>query len=277
MSKDSISKAIYPEDAFAGTAQYYARYRVTYPQELIDDLKKRSGITGHGMLLDLACGPGRVALRLSSCFREVWAIDLEPGMIDVGRDEAKKHGIENLRWMVGRAEDVEAPLKSFELITIGEAFHRLHQQFIGKRSLEWLLSGYCLATIGCNNIISGKEQWQRIVAEVVRKWTNRNPVTAPNNTTQIRPCMGADHDQRALREAGFQDVDNYSFVHPHVWTIESVIGNLYSTSYCSRKILGDNIDEFEAELKRSLLSHNSSGRYKENMSCGYTLARKPAP
>ena len=61
------------------------------------------------MLLDLACGPGRVALRLSSYFREVWAVDLEPEMIDVGRNEAKKNGIENVRWMVGRAEDVEAP------------------------------------------------------------------------------------------------------------------------------------------------------------------------
>lgn len=132
----------YPADLFAGTAQYYARYRLPYPQALIDDLQRRAGITGSGLLFDLACGPGRVTLPMAPFFREVWAIDLEPGMIEVGQEEAKQRGATNIRWMVGRAEDVEVPLNSFELITIGEAFHRLDQRRITKRALEWLSPGY---------------------------------------------------------------------------------------------------------------------------------------
>jgi hypothetical protein len=52
----------YSDDLYTGTAEYYARYRVPYPQVLIDDLRVRAGVTGNGRLLDLACGPGRVAL-----------------------------------------------------------------------------------------------------------------------------------------------------------------------------------------------------------------------
>src|SRR5262245_27841060 len=99
----------FPVDAFAGTAGYYARFRVPYPRALIDDLRARAGITGGGRLLDLACGPGRVALALAPHFREVWAIDLEPEMVEAGRAEAGARGVANTRWVVGRAEDVEAP------------------------------------------------------------------------------------------------------------------------------------------------------------------------
>ena len=276
MSNDCIGKPVFPADAFAGTAQYYVRYRVPYPQELIDDLKKRTGITGRGMLLDLACGSGRVALRMHPYFREVWAIDLEPEMIDVGREEAKRYGVKNMRWIVGKAEDVEVPPNSFELITIGEAFHRLDQKLIAKRAIEWLLPGHFLAAIGCYSIWSGKEPWQCIIAEKVRKWTSRRAAAAPVDTNQPKPGSSLDHIRSVLHDAGFEDVENYSFVHPNVWTVDSIVGNLYSTSRCSRKILGDSIDEFEADLKRALLSHDSSGRYHENMRFGYTLARKPA-
>jgi SAM-dependent methyltransferase len=274
LSNDRISKSIFPEDAFSGTARYYARYRVPYPQVLIDDLRKRAGNTGNGMLLDLACGPGRVALRLSACFREVWAIDLEPEMIAVGREEAKKRGIENIRWMVGRAEDVDVVPNSFELITIGEAFHRLDQQLIAKRSLEWLAPGCCLATLGCYSITSGKEPWQRIVADVVHKWATAKQQQVPPDASLATPGRGAEHDCRVLKEAGFEDVENYAFLHPIVWTVDSIVGYIYSTSRCSRKILGDDADEFEADLRHSLLSQ--CGRYREDMRCGYTLARRPS-
>ena len=74
-----------PRDAFAGTAACYVRYRPSYPRKLLSDLLDRSGVTGRGRLLDLACGPGRVALDLASSFHEVRAIDLEPKMIEAGR------------------------------------------------------------------------------------------------------------------------------------------------------------------------------------------------
>jgi predicted RNA methylase len=83
-------KPNFPADAFAGTAAYYVRYRLPYPQGLLIDLLHRSGITGEGGLLDLACGPGRVALAVGSSFQEVWAVDLEPEMIEAGKKEAAR-------------------------------------------------------------------------------------------------------------------------------------------------------------------------------------------
>ena len=150
-------------DVFAGTAESYAKYRVPYPDALLNDLGCRAGVTGEGMLLDLACGPGRVALPLAGCFSEVWAVDQEPEMIEVGRARAKRLGLANIRWMVGQAEEVEASPGSFELITIGEAFHRLDQRLIAERAMEWLAPGRCLTTLGCFSLRQGREPWHDIL------------------------------------------------------------------------------------------------------------------
>lgn len=190
MDRVKYLKPDFPVDAFAGTATYYVRYRVPYPEQLLKDLIERAGITGKGRLLDLACGPGRVSLALVSSFPEVWAIDLEPEMIEAGHREATQQGVKNIKWMVGRVEDLEAPRASFELITIGEAFHRLDQQLVTKQTLQWLKPGCCLAIIGCLGVVNGKEPWQRIVADVVRQWTGRD-FSNRDVSTQPKPGSGS--------------------------------------------------------------------------------------
>jgi tRNA/tmRNA/rRNA uracil-C5-methylase (TrmA/RlmC/RlmD family) len=67
----------------------------------------QAGVSGSGRLLDLDCGPGRVALPLSSRFSEVLVVDREPDMVEVGQQEARRLGIDNVRWEVRRAEELE--------------------------------------------------------------------------------------------------------------------------------------------------------------------------
>ena len=264
----------FPEDAFEGTATYYARYRVPYPKALIDDLIERAGISGDGRLLDLACGPGRIAIPLSPSFSEVWAIDLEPEMVEVGKKEAKRRKSTNIRWMIGKAEELEAEPGSFQLITIGEAFHRLDQQHICERVLRWLSPGCCLAIAGCYNITIGSEPWQRVVAGMVNEWRKR--VTAPvERPARQRPGSGPEHSRRVLRDMGFDDVESYSFTIPYIWTVESIVGNLFSSSRCSKKALGRDAEAFEADVREAILAYDSSGHYHEDMRFGYTLGRRP--
>lgn len=268
-------KPNFPVDAFAGTATYYIRYRVPYPEELLNDLLTRAGITGTGRLIDLACGPGRVALALVQSFQEIWAIDLEPEMISVGQQEGAQRGVNNVTWMVGKAEDVQAAPASCELITIGDAFHRLDQELVAKQALTWLQPGCCLVSLGSYGIMDGNEPWQHIVAEIVRQWT-RHAAVHGDVSVQPQPGSGPDHYEQVLRTTGFVEVGSYAFVAPHDWTIETIIGNLYSTSFCSKQVLGDNAARFEAELKATLLAYDPSGRFHEQMRFGYTMGRKPA-
>jgi len=261
-------------DAFVGTARAYARYRLPYPRALLADLMRRAGVTGDGRLMDLACGPGRVGLALAGSFREVWASDLEPEMVAMGREEAQRRGVANVRWSVGRAEEVEAPPGSFEMITIGEAFHRLDQRVVTEKAFAWLATGGCLVTLGGDGVFEGAEAWQGVVQGLVRQWTGLG-TSRPGAPVGLPAGSGPEDNERVLRGAGFLEVDSYSFVETQVLTIEAIAGYLSSTSYCSRRALGPNADAFEAELRAALLAHDPSGLYRQAMGFGYTLGRKP--
>ena len=48
--------------AFAGTAEHYQHYRVPYPDEVFDWIRREYGLDGRGRLLDAGCGTGYVCL-----------------------------------------------------------------------------------------------------------------------------------------------------------------------------------------------------------------------
>ncbi|WP_255437433.1 bifunctional 2-polyprenyl-6-hydroxyphenol methylase/3-demethylubiquinol 3-O-methyltransferase UbiG [Thalassobacillus sp. CUG 92003] len=72
----------YGPDLFKGAASYYATYRPTYPSSLIRFLVDRFSLNGTQNLLDLGCGPGRLALRFSDWCEKIVGVDPEPEMIE---------------------------------------------------------------------------------------------------------------------------------------------------------------------------------------------------
>ncbi len=261
-------------DAFAGAAAAYARYRPPYPKALFGDLITRAVVGPRGGLLDLACGPGRVALDLAASFETVWAIDLEPEMVEVGKREAARRRVRNITWIVGRAEDLAAPSGAFDLITIGEAFHRLDQTLVAQKALGWLKPGGGLATLGSEGMLAGRGAWQATVAQVAHRWMAR---AFPEGWAVA--CLGAQMGpgdyERVLRGAGFIDVESRPFEEPREWTFEEIRGYLQSTSVCSKRALGIDFEAFEAELRVALFEHAESPTFHETLSWGYTLGRKP--
>jgi SAM-dependent methyltransferase len=263
-------------DAFAGTAEAYARYRAPYPKPLLKALVAAAAPATPSALLDLACGPGRIALALAGSFDRVVAVDLEPEMVTVGEREAAQRGIGNVLWSVGPAESFSAPADAFDLITIGEAFHRLDQRVIAERALTCLKPGGCLATLGGAGILAGAGQWQAVAAAVARRWMAR---AFPSGWGEARAGAetGPEGYERVLRHAGFADVANQTFTAQHVWTIEAIVGYFESTSVCSRRALGEHFAGFEAELRAALTPLAQGGILSEQMAFGFTLARKPQP
>ena len=92
-------------DLYQGTAGYYDRFRLPYPQALTDDLAHRSGADGTGRLLDLACGTGQLSFALYARFAETWAVDQESEMIAVVRDKARTAALAGLRALACAVED----------------------------------------------------------------------------------------------------------------------------------------------------------------------------
>ncbi len=258
----------FPVDAFKGTAEYYERYRPPYPDVLLADLRSRTGVTGEGRLLDIACGTGQIARPMAPFFREVWALDQEPEMLRVGQEKAGPDS--SISWRQGRAEDLAAPAGHFELVTIGNAFHRLHRRDLCAKIRNWLQPGGYLAVLGNSCGISGSADWQALAKSILRKWQGAPAPAAPREAGQERETF-----VEALAASGFEAVREFHHEMPHEWSLDTFIGYLFSTSLAAPGALGEKMQGLEQEMRDALLAHNSTGRYVETIRFYMILAREP--
>jgi SAM-dependent methyltransferase len=259
-------------DLFRGTARYYDRFRAPYPRSLIDDLTARAGEGGR--LLDLACGTGQLTFALHAGHDEVWAVDQEPEMVAVVREKASAAGIGTIRAMVAAAEELQAAERSFDLVVIGNAFHRLPRERVAASVRRWLRPGRCLALVWGESPWAGEEPWQRALAETMKRWRARAGA-------ECRVPAGYDGARRErpdaaiLEQARFDVVGSYGFLAAHDWTPDTLAGFLFSTSVLSRPALGDLAAGFEEDLRREMLGCVPAGRWRQVIDFGYQLARRP--
>ncbi len=260
-------------DLYRGTARFYDEFRVGYPRRLLDDLRVRARITGAGRLLDLACGTGQVTFGLGSSFTEIWAVDQEPEAVEFARAKALSHGVDNVRWIAGRAEDVDAD-GYFELVAIGNAFHRLQRRVIAESAMRWLVAGGHLALLWSNSPWDGSLIWQRVMADSLDRWT-RKAVATERVPANLDQHLAEEPHTNVLVSAGFTIVGAFEFEIPYEWSVEKLTGFMYSTSVLSQPALGQNVQAFESDLRERLLAVQPEGVFREDISFSYTLARRP--
>jgi SAM-dependent methyltransferase len=241
---------------------------------MMEELLGRAGVRRTD-LLDLATGPGRIALALAPRFTRVVGIDIEADMIEVARREATRRGITNVTFELGAAEELQFPPESVDLVTIGEAFHRLPQRLVAGKVFEWLRPGGCLVTLGSDGRFSGDEPWEATLRDVRERWLR---TAFPDGWARYLPGESEDQERReaVMRGAGFVGVQGHDdFETVLTQSFEDVLGYLESTSVCTRRVLGADFDRFAEEL-RGALTAGGTHAFREAISWGYTLARKPA-
>ena len=261
----------YRRDLYRGTARSYDEYRVPYPTVLFDDLCARAGVGDGGRLLDLACGTGQIALPLAKRFDEVFAVDQEAEAVAFGRAKAESLGIANIRWMVGTAEELVLDVP-FDLVAIGNAFHRLRRGVVAERVASCLVPGGCLALLWGGSPWMGALAWQAELAALMDEWTERVGATdrVPSGWQE---ALDNDPNPAVLRRAGLDYVGEHTFPVEHEWTVPSLAGFLYSTSVLNRNALGDHVDAFEADLAARLFAREPDGVFRQTLRFAYELAR----
>jgi SAM-dependent methyltransferase len=76
-------------------------------------------------VLDVACGPGLVALELAQSAGHVTGLDLTPAMLDKARELERKCGLTNLSWQLGQADALPYAAGSFDAVVTRFSFHHL--------------------------------------------------------------------------------------------------------------------------------------------------------
>ncbi len=105
-------------------AQTYDASVSDWPGEIdfYQELAAEANADGQSVL-EVACGTGRVAMRLARDGVEVVGLDLSSAMLDVARE--KSAGMSNMRWVQGDMRSLELG-EAFGLVIIpGQAFHNM--------------------------------------------------------------------------------------------------------------------------------------------------------
>jgi SAM-dependent methyltransferase len=263
-------------DLYRGTARYYDSFRLPYPQDLIDDLAGLSGADGNGRLLDLACGTGQVAFALRDRFTEIWAVDQEPDMIAVARQRGEAGAsTARMTFLTSAAEDVQLPPRSFDLVTVGNAFHRLRRRPVAASIRSWLRPDGFLALLWGGSPWDGDAPWQQALHATMALWRDRNGA-ARRIPPGYDAARQATPDLTILSEAGFEIAGRHEFACPHDWTVDEIAGFVASTSVLSAAALGAAAPQFDADLRRQLGSCQPDGRFRQDATFAYELARSPA-
>ncbi len=261
-------------DLYRGTAGDYETYRQPYPPDLITELATRSGANGTGMLLDLACGTGQLSFALHTLFAEAWAVDQEPDMVRLAREKAAAAGITNMRFITSPAENLYLPAEAFDLIVIGNAFHRLPRPQVAGSVWRWLRPGQQLALVWSASPWDGAEPWQLAMSATMARWQARldDRDRLPAGYEQARRELP---DEAVLRQAGFELAGKCEVTATKEWTVTELAGFAFSTSVLSRVALGDRAGQFEADLRRAVEACAADRPLRQEVSFAFELARRP--
>jgi ArsR family transcriptional regulator len=81
------------------------------------------------VIADLGAGEGAFALLLAERAKKVIAVDTSARMVEVGREQARRHGIKNVEYRLGDMEEIPIEDSSVDLVFFSQSLHHaLHPE-----------------------------------------------------------------------------------------------------------------------------------------------------
>lgn len=265
-------------DLFAGTATYYAQYRPPYPVELLDSLAVEFGLGPGTAVLDLGCGTGQLALPLSRTGCAVWAVDPDPDMIGEGVRTQAGGEYGNVRWVLGRGEDLRsADLPKIRLCTMGASFHWTDRDLVLETLDRMIEPDGGVALVSGSASIWSKTgalegAWLDVTREVIEQFLG--PKRRAGRGTYTHPTRS--HDQ-VLLDSAFNVLEKRRFTSVRLLSVDDVVGQQLSTSYASPAQLEDRLLEFCSELSRRLLELEPGDGFETVEHTDLIVARRTSP
>ncbi|AZB41775.1 class I SAM-dependent methyltransferase [Bacillus sp. FJAT-42376] len=260
----------YGKNLFKGTAAYYSKYRPVYPSSLIRMLVDRFRLDGKGQLLDLGCGTGQLTLRLSDWFEKMIGVDPEEEMLGEAERNRLAARVEHCEWKPGKAECYLKGVQTekYRLVLMAKSFHWMDQSAVLASLYSQVDEEGGIAIVDAYDSNQEPEPWQLELDRIVKKWYGEE--RKAGKTVYAHPSMS--YEERVSRSGFHAEVLRLP-AYQHVWTADSIIGNLYSTSYGSIRWIEDR-ESFETELREALLRIHPDDAFMEEIRLTVILGQK---
>lgn len=256
------------ETLFRGSAPFYVRGRPPYAPGLAKALATLLGLDGNGRLLDVGCGPGILALALAPFGAEVVGVDPDPDMLAEAARRATENGVDNVRWVRARGEELPAGLGRFRLATFGQSFHWMDRRRVAATLLRMLEPGGAVALVADRKEppaalppLPHPPPPHAAIQELTRRWLG--PVRRAGQGLLRHGTPG--DEEAVLAAAGFADPARLVLPPGGPWIRgeDDVVAWVWSHSGSAPHLFGARRAEFEGELRALLRDASPAGLFAE--------------
>jgi SAM-dependent methyltransferase len=255
---------------FRGSAAHYARGRLPYAPGFAEALAEALGLDGTGRLLDVGCGPGIVLLPMAPYVAEAVGVDPDTDMLAEAERQAGRRGVTNARWVAARAEDLPAGLGEFRVVVFAQSFHWTERDRVAATVREMLApDGAFVHLSELKNPPTAPPPppsvpppYDRIAALVRRRL---GPVRRAGQGLLVDGTPG--REDLVLERAGFAHVRRLVVPAGQVVdrTADDLVAWAFSRSDSAPHLFGDELPDFERDLRALLREASPDGRFAERL------------
>lgn len=262
---------LWDDSLYAGSAEFYVKGRLPYPERLADVFRDHLNLDGRGRLLDLGCGPGSLSLVLASSFDEVLAVDADAEMIRVGQAAAASNGIRNVTWLHEYAEDLH-DVSQFRVVTLAQSFHWMDRPAVAGKIRGWLHPhGYCVHLGATTHEGTGVSEGlpypappRGRIRELVQAYLG------PDRRAGQGVVAGRytpDDEEGVFRAAGFVGPEIVAVPGGDIFqrSEDQVIASVLSLSSAAPHLFDDRLAAFLGDLRQLLREASPSGSFTEQL------------
>lgn len=222
---------------FGRTSDDYARFRPGPPASFYERLERIHPLAGIDAL-DVGTGPGVAALELAARGARVVAIDASAEQVEAGRRAAAARGL-TIDFRVGKAEALDLPDASADLYMALQCWHWFDPVKAGAEALRVLRPGGVIVCASFDYL----PRRSRVAGRTEDLILKHNPAwpMPGNQGVHINPL-------NQLPDAGFVDVEQFSYEHLQPFTHEEWRGRMRTCNGVGASLSPEKAAAFDADL-----------------------------
>jgi SAM-dependent methyltransferase len=236
----------YDPRRFRANVPFYARYRLGYPDSLIDRISRSVGLKPGDHVLDLGAGPGLLAIPFARAGMAVTAVDPEPGMLAELEESAAEQGV-TLDIRRGSSFDMPERLGPYRLVTIGRAFHWMNRPGTLEMLDSMVGEGGAVALVHDDHPATVENVWRGVLRDVADRYGR-------GDAAHVREARakGYRSHESVLLDSPFSQLERVGVIIRRALTADDIVGLAHSLSALSPEKLGPRARGFENELREEL-------------------------